>query len=62
MALIGDTEYYKGIGEVKYEGKDSKNPFAFKYYDPNKIVAGKTLKDHFRFGYCLLAFFLWARN
>ena len=49
MALIGDTEYYKGIGEVKYEGKDSKNPFAFKYYDPNKIVAGKTLKDHFRF-------------
>lgn len=49
MALIGDTEYYKGIGEVKYEGKDSKNPFAFKYYDSNKIVAGKTLKDHFRF-------------
>ncbi|MDB4148726.1 xylose isomerase, partial [Flavobacteriaceae bacterium] len=49
MALIGDTEYYKGIGEVKFEGKDSKNPFAFKYYDPNKIVAGKTLKDHFRF-------------
>ena len=49
MALIGDTEYYKGIGEVKYEGKDSKNPFAFKYYDPNKIIAGKTLKDHFRF-------------
>ena len=49
MALIGSTEYYKGIGEIKYEGKNSKNPFAFKYYDPNKIVAGKTLKDHFRF-------------
>lgn len=49
MALIGSTEYYKGIGEIKYEGKNSKNPFAFKYYDPNKIVAGKTLKDHFKF-------------
>ena len=49
MALIGSTEYYKGIGEIKYEGKNSKNPFAFKYYDPNKIIAGKTLKDHFKF-------------
>ena len=49
MALIGSTEYYKGIGEIKSEGKNSKNPFAFKYYDPNKIVAGKTLKDHFKF-------------
>ena len=49
MALIGNVEYYKGIGDIKYEGKDSTNPFSFKYYDPNKIVAGKTLKDHFRF-------------
>ena len=49
MALIGNVEYYKGIGDIKYEGKNSTNPFSFKYYDPNKIVAGKTLKDHFRF-------------
>ncbi len=49
MALIGNVEYYKGIGDIIYEGKDSTNPFSFKYYDPNKIVAGKTLKDHFRF-------------
>ncbi len=49
MALIGNVEYYKGIGDIKYEGKDSTNPFSFKYYDPNKIIAGKTLKDHFRF-------------
>ena len=49
MALIGNVEYYKGIGDIKYEGKDSINPLSFKYYDPNKIVAGKTLKEHFRF-------------
>ena len=49
MALIGNVEYYKGIGDIKYEGKNSTNPFSFKYYDPNKIVAGKTLKEHFRF-------------
>ena len=49
MALIGNVEYYTGIGDIKYEGKNSTNPFSFKYYDPNKIVAGKTLKEHFRF-------------
>jgi xylose isomerase len=49
MALVGNIEYYKGIGDIKYEGKDSTNPFSFKYYNPNKIIAGKTLKEHFRF-------------
>ncbi|MDC3227983.1 xylose isomerase [Flavobacteriaceae bacterium] len=49
MALIGNVEYYKGIGDIKFEGKDSTNPFSFKYYDPNKIVAGRALKDHFKF-------------
>ncbi|MDB0043148.1 xylose isomerase [Flavobacteriaceae bacterium] len=49
MALIGNKEYYKGIGDIKFEGRNSNNPFAFKYYDPEKIIAGKTLKEHFRF-------------
>ncbi len=49
MALVGNVEYYKGIGDIKFEGKDSTNPFSFKYYDPNKIIAGKALKEHFRF-------------
>ena len=49
MALIGNVEYYKGIGDIKFEGKNSTNPFSFKYYDPNKIVAGRALKDHFKF-------------
>ena len=49
MGLIGNGEYYKGIGDIKFEGKDSTNPFSFKYYDPNKIVAGRALKDHFKF-------------
>ena len=49
MGLIGNVEYYKGIGDIKFEGKDSTNPFSFKYYDPNKIVAGRALKDHFKF-------------
>jgi len=47
--ILGDKEYFPGIGKINYEGKTSKNPLAFKYYDENKIVAGKTMKEHFRF-------------
>ena len=49
MAIIGNTEYYKGIGEIKYEGKESDNPLAFKYYNPDQVVAGKTMREHFKF-------------
>ncbi len=49
MALIGNKEYYKGIGDINYEGKDSDNPFAFKYYNPEQIVAGKSMRDHLKF-------------
>lgn len=47
--LIGNKEHFPGIGKIKYEGKDSKNPLSFRYYDENKVVFGKTLKDHLRF-------------
>ncbi len=47
--VTGNKEYFKGIDKIKYEGKESKNPLAFKWYDENKIVAGKSMKDHFRF-------------
>jgi xylose isomerase len=47
--LIGNKEYFKSLGQVKYEGPDSRNPLAFKWYDENKVVAGKTMKDHLRF-------------
>jgi len=43
--LIGNKEYFKGLGQVKYEGPESRNPLAFKWYDENKVVAGKTMKD-----------------
>lgn len=47
--LIGDKEFFKEIGQIKYEGPESDNPLAFRWYDENKIVAGKTMKDHLRF-------------
>ncbi|MGB8191354.1 MAG: xylose isomerase [Chitinophagaceae bacterium] len=45
----GNNEYFKGIGQIKYEGPESDNPLAFRWYDENKIVAGKTMKEFFRF-------------
>ncbi len=42
-------EYFPGIEEIKFEGRESKNPLAFKWYDENLVVAGKTMKEHFRF-------------
>jgi xylose isomerase len=47
--LKGNKEYFKGIGQVKFEGQESRNPLAFKWYDENRVVAGKTMKDHLRF-------------
>ncbi|MEW2920889.1 MULTISPECIES: xylose isomerase [Flavobacteriaceae] len=49
MITKGDKEYFKGIGKIAFEGKGSDNPLAFKYYDENKVVGGKTMKEHFRF-------------
>jgi xylose isomerase len=46
---IGDKEYFKGIGQIKYEGKDSDNPLAFKYYDAKKKVGKKTMEEYLRF-------------
>jgi xylose isomerase len=49
MAIIGNKEYFKGIGDIKFEGKESDNPMAFKYYNPDQMVAGKTMREHFKF-------------
>jgi xylose isomerase len=50
MSTVTETrEYFKTIGKVKYEGVESNNPFAYRWYDENKTVAGKSMKDHLRF-------------
>ncbi|MEX2429355.1 MAG: xylose isomerase, partial [Bacteroidales bacterium] len=47
--LTGDKEYFKGIGRIRFEGRGSDNPMAFKFYDENKVIAGKTMKEHLRY-------------
>jgi xylose isomerase len=46
---LGEKEFFKGVGQINYEGKGSDNPLAFKYYDATKVVGKKTMQDHFRF-------------
>ncbi len=46
---LGNKEYFKGIGAIKFEGKESDNPLAFKYYDAKKKVGKKTMEEHLRF-------------
>ena len=46
------TEFFPEVKKVKYEGPDSKNPLAFKHYNPKEKVLGKTMADHLRFAVC----------
>ena len=46
---MSSNEYFPNIGKIEYEGPDSDNPLSFKYYKEDKVVADKTMKDHFRF-------------
>jgi xylose isomerase len=47
--FVGSKEYFKGIGPIKYEGPQSDNPLAYRWYDENKTVAGKPMKEWLRF-------------
>ena len=47
--ITGGKEFFKTIPQVKFEGIESDNPLAFRWYDENKVVAGKSLKEHLRF-------------
>jgi xylose isomerase len=45
----GEKEYFPGIGKIPFEGKGTDNPLAYRWYNENQMVGGKTMKEHFRF-------------
>lgn len=47
--ITGDKEFFKGIPQIKFEGLESDNPLAYRWYDENRVVAGKTMKEYLRF-------------
>ena len=46
---MAKQDFFPTIGKIKFEGKDSKNPMAFHYYDAEQVVAGKKMKDWLKF-------------
>ncbi len=53
------TSYFDGIPEIRYEGPQSQNDFAFRHYNPDEVVMGKSLKDHLRFSIAWWHSFAW---
>ena len=60
--FTGDKEYFPGINKIAYEGPGSDNPLAFKVYDANKVIGGKTMAEHLRFATCYWHTFCWEGN
>ena len=44
------AEFFPDVKTIEYEGADSKNPLAFKHYNADEVIEGKSMKDHLRFG------------
>ena len=45
-------QYFEGIEKIQFEGPQSKNALAFKYYDENRVINGTTMKEHLRYAVC----------
>ena len=43
------SNYFENIPKIQYEGKNSTNPLAFKFYDPERVILGKTMREHLPF-------------
>ncbi|HEY5467042.1 MAG TPA: xylose isomerase, partial [Clostridia bacterium] len=43
------TEFYPSVSKIKYEGNQSCNPMAFRFYNPDEILAGKPMREHMKF-------------
>ncbi len=53
MAItIGAKEFFPDVSQIHFEGPESDNPLAFRYYNPSQVVAGKTMAEHFKFAVC----------
>ncbi|OOR97237.1 xylose isomerase [Canicola haemoglobinophilus] len=56
------SNYFEKIEKIQYEGVSSNNPFAFKHYNSNEVILGKTMAEHLRLAVCYWHTFCWAGN
>jgi xylose isomerase len=54
------TGFFGDVGKIEYEGPESRNPLAFRYYEPDRVVLDKRLEDHLRFAVCYWHTFVWT--
>ena len=54
------SDFFTNVSKIKYEGEQSTNPLAFRYYNEDQVVLGKTMKEHLRFAACYWHNFCWA--
>ncbi|MEM6348388.1 MAG: xylose isomerase [Bacteroidota bacterium] len=47
--IVGDKSYFPTVGKISFEGRGSDNPLAFKYYEADRVIGGKTMEEHLRF-------------
>jgi len=59
MTDSANQPFFTGIDKIHYEGPDSDNPLAFRWYDADRMVRGKTMAEHLRFGVCYWHSFAW---
>lgn len=50
--FTGDTSYFPAVSQIQFEGPESDNPLAFKTFDPDRVISGKTMEEHLRFAVC----------
>ena len=53
------SEFFDGVGRVRFEGPDTDNPFAFRYYDADRVVLGKPMSEQLRMAVCYWHSFTW---
>ena len=58
-AIDMSTPFFPEIDFIRYEGVDSDNPLAFRWYDADRVVAGRTMAEHLRFAVCYWHSFNW---
>jgi xylose isomerase len=59
IAIETGTEFFNGVGPIRYEGPDTDNPLAYRFYDKDRLVLGKRLEDHLRLAVCYWHSFVW---
>ena len=62
MFYKAQKETYPGIGKIPYEGKDSKNPLSFRWYNPEEEISGKKMKTTKKFSIPTATKFTFART